>query len=253
MRLRVLTWNLMHGRSVPAAGRELFDPFASALERWEWEVALLQEVPPWWPARLGARLNAEYRQVLTSRNGLLPLRRAIATRWPDLIKSHGGGANAILVREDRIIEHRTLRLCRLPERRWAHAARLACGVWMANLHATAHHPAAARRDSRLAAATTLAWAAEEPLVLGGDFNLPLLSLGGLQHAGGRDVDHVFAAGWDPIGTADVLEHGQLSDHAPVAVTLERRSRSPAAWPAGSGQCVSPPADQLNQSRRRGGG
>ena len=222
MRLRVLTWNLLHGRSVPSAGRELFDPFASALERWEWEVALLQEVPPWWPALLGVRLNAEYRQVLTSRNGVLPLRRAIATRWPDLIKSHGGGANAILVREDRIIEHRTLRLCRLPERRWAHGIRLACGVWVANLHATAHDAAAALRDSRLAEATTLQWSGEEPLVLGGDFNVRELSLDGLLRGGGNDVDHVFAAGFDPVATASVLDRGRLSDHAPVAVTLERR-------------------------------
>jgi len=102
-------------------------------------------------------------------------------------------------------------------------------VWVANLHATAHHAAAARRDSRLAAAATLGWAAGEPLVLAGDFNLPELSLDGLQRAGGRDVDHVFAAGWHAIGTADVLEHGQLSDHAPVAVTLERQvSRPPRA-------------------------
>jgi endonuclease/exonuclease/phosphatase family metal-dependent hydrolase len=222
MRLRVLTWNLMHGRSLPPAGHELFDQFASALERWEWEVALLQEVPPWWPERLGARLQAEHREVLTSRNGLLPLRRALATRWPDLIKSNGGGANAMLLREDRVIEHRTLRLCRLPERRWAHAARLACGVWVANLHATAHHAAAALRDSRRAAAATLEWADEEPLVLGGDFNLHELSLDGFQRIGGHDVDHVFTAGMNPTGPAEVLDPGRLSDHAPVAVTLERR-------------------------------
>jgi endonuclease/exonuclease/phosphatase family metal-dependent hydrolase len=223
MRLRVLTWNVMHGRSVPPSGHELFDSFASALKGWEWEVALLQEVPPWWPRLLAVRLDAEYTLVLTSRNGLLALRRAIAVRWPDVIKSNGGGANAILVREDRVIEHRTLRLCRLPERRSVHGVRLACGVWVANLHATAHNAAAAVRDARLAAATAIAWAAGEPLVLGGDFNVRELSLDELRHAGGRDVDHVFVAGLRVIGTADVLEHGQLSDHPPVAVTLERRS------------------------------
>ncbi len=222
MRLRVLTWNLMHGRSVPPAGRELFDEFASALAGWEWDVALLQEVPPWWPALLGVRLDAEHRQVLTSRNGLLPLRRTLAIRWPDVVKSNGGGANAILLREDRVIEHRTLRLCRFPERRWAHAVRLACGVWVANLHATADHGAAALRDGRRAAAATLEWAAEEPLALGGDFNLRELSLDGLQRTGGHDVDHVFAAGLDAIAPAEVLDRGRLSDHAPVAVTLERR-------------------------------
>ena len=78
MRLRVLTWNLMHGRAQPSAGRDLRREFTAALAGWEWDVALLQEVPPWWPARLGAELAAEYRFVLTSRNGLLAARRAIA-------------------------------------------------------------------------------------------------------------------------------------------------------------------------------
>ena len=78
--MRVLTWNLMHGRSVPGAGRDLLADFADALAGWEWDVALLQEVPPWWPAALGARLGAEYRTVLTSRNAGLP--RAARDRGP---------------------------------------------------------------------------------------------------------------------------------------------------------------------------
>ena len=57
MSLRVLTWNLKHGRAVPPAGRDLFDEFAAALAGWEWDVALLQEVPPWWPAPLARRLG----------------------------------------------------------------------------------------------------------------------------------------------------------------------------------------------------
>src|SRR6202161_629791 len=114
MLLRVLTWNLMHGRSVPGSGRDLSEEFASALAGWEWDVALLQEVPPWWPRALSDRLGTEYRQVLTSRNALLLARRAIATRWPDLIKSNGGGANAILVRRDRIVAHRRRRLAWVP-------------------------------------------------------------------------------------------------------------------------------------------
>lgn len=211
----------MHGRSVPAAGRDLLDSFAAALEHWDWDVALLQEVPPWWPRLVSARLRAEHRFVLTARNELLPLRRQIATRWPDLIKSGGGGANAILTREDRIVDQRTLRLCWLPERRWVHGVRLARGVWMANLHATAHNAAAALRDGQLAASTALAWAAGEPLVLGGDFNLRRLALDGLRHTAAHDVDHVFAAGLTASGAGEVLDRGRLSDHAPVAVDLER--------------------------------
>src|SRR5690349_21446372 len=151
--LRVLTWNLLHGRSVPGAGHDLFGEFCAALTRWEWDVALLQEVPPWWPPELAARVDADQRSVLTSRNGLLALRRAIAVRWPDLIKSNGGGCNAILVRGDAALEHRWRRLCVWPERRWVHAVRLPDGVWAANLHAGGQ-----MRDALRAAESVVAWA-----------------------------------------------------------------------------------------------
>src|SRR3954447_20338580 len=118
----VLTWNLFHGRAVPGAGRDLQGDFARAIAGWPWDVALLQEVPPWWPPGLAQAAGAEHRLpppprrrlrppglALTSRNGLLPLRRAIARRAPDLIKSNGGGSNAILARAP-IHEHRIVPL-----------------------------------------------------------------------------------------------------------------------------------------------
>jgi len=239
MRVAVLTWNLYHGRAIPPAGRGLLPDFAAALGGWEWDVALLQEVPPWWPPVLARAAGADQRLVMTSRNQLLPLRRALATRWPDPMRSGGGGANAILVRGATIAEHRGLPLCRLPERRWLHAVRLSSGIWAANLHATAHHPARAAREAARAAATTLAWAGEangaatdvdafdhipggqkRPALLGGDFNLRRLELDGLRHAGGHDVDHVFATGLTPVGDAQTLDSGRLSDHRPVIVVLE---------------------------------
>src|SRR3981081_4675028 len=122
--LSVLTWNLKHGRAFPSAGRDLFDEFAAALAGWDWDVALLQEVPPWWPSRLGARLQADWRLVLTSRHFELTVLRAPASRAPDAIKSSGCGCNALLVRRGSgtatasIAEHRVLRLTWLPERRW---------------------------------------------------------------------------------------------------------------------------------------
>jgi endonuclease/exonuclease/phosphatase family metal-dependent hydrolase len=214
--MRVLTWNLMHGRAVPPAGRDLFDEFAAALGGWDWDLGLLQEVPPWWPSSLGDRLNADARLVLTSRNSLLPLRRAIAERWPDVIKSNGGGANAILVRGDAIVEHRVRRLCIWPERRWVHAVRLhGAGWWVANVHGGGPD-----RDARRAAESALRWACEAPLVVGGDFNIRGLTLDGFAFAGGHDVDQVFVRGLRGVGAgADVLDRGRLSDHAPVAVTI----------------------------------
>jgi len=200
---------------VPSAGRDLFGEFAAALGGWDWDLCLLQEVPPWWPLPLAERLAAQERQVLTSRNALLPVRRAIAVRWPDVIKSNGGGANAILVRGDDIVEYRVRRLCIWPERRWVHAVRLhGAGVWVANLHA-----GGPVRDARRAGETVLRWAGDLPVAFGGDFNIRQLSLAGFTSAGGHEVDHILVRGLSAVSDATVLERGHLSDHAPVAVSV----------------------------------
>ena len=219
MPLRVLTWNLMHGRSQPPAGRNLLHEFTEALAGWDWDVALLQEVPPWWPAALAQRCVADQRLVLTSRNALLPVRRAVARRWPDAIKSNGGGCNAILVRHRQIVEHRACRLRRWPERRWLHAVRIDSGEWFANLHLTVHNDSAAREEAAHAAAITARWAAGAPAVLGGDFNVRGLSLDGFRLLGGHDVDLLFASGCSASAGGEVLARGQLSDHAPVLIAL----------------------------------
>jgi endonuclease/exonuclease/phosphatase family metal-dependent hydrolase len=199
--------------------------FAAALDEWEWDVALLQEVPPWWSSALAERLAGQVGQhhVLTSRNWGLPLRRAIAVRWPELIKSNGGGANAILVRGIPVAEHRARRLCWWPERRQLHAVRLAGGIWVGNLHATVGNDPAARRDAERARVAMVEWAGDAPFVLGGDFNVRRLSLAGLTFAGGHDVDLVFTSRLSPVAEVDVLDRGPLSDHAPVAVTLSARA------------------------------
>lgn len=218
--MRVLTWNLLHGRSVPSAGRDLFDAFGAALEGWEWDIALLQEVPPWWPEPLARDLRAEYRSALTSRNSLPRVRRALARRWPDVMRSQGGGANAILARRDRIVRDCARRLCRRPERRVAHGVLLGSGVWVVNLHATAHDAAAAQRDGTTAADAAREWSDGGPVILGGDFNLRDPQWSGFERVAGHDVDHIFIAGaLVAAGPADVLDRGTLSDHAPVTAEL----------------------------------
>jgi endonuclease/exonuclease/phosphatase family metal-dependent hydrolase len=224
--VRVLTWNLFHGRSLPPAGRSLGAEFAELIAGWDWDVALLQEVPPWWPATLARAAAAEERTALTSRNALLPLRRALAERWPDLIKSNGGGANTILSRRP-IAEHRALRLRSWPERRVAQLVRLQDGVCVANLHASARVPLAEAELERLWE-QALAWAGPGPLVLGGDLNLrsPVAPDGAVLLAS-RDVDHLFARGLQATGAAErldrrvLLERGavELSDHLPLAVGM----------------------------------
>lgn len=210
--MRVLVWNLFHGRAEPPAGRPLLREFADALAGWEWDVALLQEVPPWWPPLLAGPCRADVRTALTSRNQLLAARRAIASRAPDRLKSNGGGANAILVRGPWTISaHGRLRLRLRPERRVVHAVRIERrrgedpsthdrrsgvrppgavahrgfdGAWIGNVHTQLGHwddaagMAAPLADLRRSAAQLEAWAgaaavaARPPILLGGDFNLP---------------------------------------------------------------------------------
>jgi endonuclease/exonuclease/phosphatase family metal-dependent hydrolase len=217
--VRVLTWNLFHGRSRPPSGRSLTAEFAEALAGWEWDVALLQEVPPWFPEPLAAAAGAEQRLQLTSRNQLLPLTRAISVRNPDLLKSWGGGCNAILVRGQPILEHRALRLRRWRESRWVHGVRLA-GGWVVNVHSHNHPEPAALADTQKAIAAARAWAGGTPLVFGGDINLkPAPDFPGLVHVAGNHVDHLFTDGRPAAGKAKVINRGVLSDHPPVAVTL----------------------------------
>jgi endonuclease/exonuclease/phosphatase family metal-dependent hydrolase len=226
--LNVLSWNLFHGRAVPPAGRDLLAEFATVLAGWEWDVALLQEVPPWWAPELAVAAGAETRWALTSRNALPAVRRAVAVRWPDAIKSGGGGANAILVRGE-IVEHRVRRLRRWPERRVVHGVHTSAGPWIVNFHATVHHAERAREDIALARTIALAWAGDAPLVLGGDFNVREPDAPGFQHAAGHDVDHVFSRGLQAAAPGRPLAHGVLSDHAPVLATLmAERQMAPRA-------------------------
>jgi endonuclease/exonuclease/phosphatase family metal-dependent hydrolase len=217
--VRVLTWNLYHGRAVPPAGRDLLAEYAAALAGWSWDVALLQEVPPWWPPALGEAAGASARTALTSRNWGLPVRRAVARRWPDLIKSNGGGANAILVRGEPPTDHRRATLRLRPERRVVHAVRLADGIWVANLHAQVHSEARAQADLATAARALDGWAAGGPAVLGGDTNTRRPVAPGFDVIGGCDVDFVLARGLTGRGPVRPLAHGHLSDHAPVVADL----------------------------------
>ncbi|HXD59153.1 MAG TPA: endonuclease/exonuclease/phosphatase family protein [Thermoleophilaceae bacterium] len=222
--MRVLVWNLFHGRAVPGAGRALLDEFAARIAGWEWDVALLQEVPPWWPPELARAAGAEERTALTSRNELLPLRRAVAVRRPDLIRSNGGGSNALLVRGGSIAEHRAVRLRRFPERRVLQLARLGDGTHLANMHLSLSR---ARARDELERALALAGDGS-PLIFGGDLNLRDPVAPGLEHVAARDVDHVFVRGCALAGEVVRLDRGlesggALSDHEALLVPLAPRS------------------------------
>jgi endonuclease/exonuclease/phosphatase family metal-dependent hydrolase len=197
--LRLLTWNLFHGRDWPPdpslltlrsrllrrtelgathaqVNRSLRHEFTGLIASWRWDVALLQEAPPRWldPLRAAARAGGEL--ALTSRNSLGWLRAAAAELNPDLIASAGGGSNMILARPPaRVVATREELLARRAERRVALLARIELPggrrIVVACVHlsvpATGHGPAEALRAARAA----VEWADGEPVVLGGDFNV----------------------------------------------------------------------------------
>jgi endonuclease/exonuclease/phosphatase family metal-dependent hydrolase len=219
--VRVLSWNLYHGRAVPPAHRYLYAEFAERLAAWSWDAALLQECPPWWPAELARDCGAHEHHALTARNTCLPLRRFLATRWPDLIKSNGGGCNAILLRgEDAVLDHRCAVLRTWPERRVVHGVR-AGDAWICNLHAQVWSEERAQADAAAAARHVLSWAGDAPAVLGGDFNTRTPHPPGLVDLGGHKVDRILGRGWVAAAPAATLDHGHLSDHAPIVIDLRR--------------------------------
>ncbi|MFL5894992.1 MAG: endonuclease/exonuclease/phosphatase family protein [Thermoleophilaceae bacterium] len=232
-----MTWNLFHGRDDPPLTRvPLRDDFGAFLGGLEWDVALLQEAPPRWFRALCARAGASGVLVRTSRNQLAPLRRALADRRPDLVKSQEGGSNQVLVRSPwRIAAHRRLTLAWFPERRrmlWLRLERADGAVLcVGTLHASAHRPARAAREVERAARTALVWSAGAPLVLGGDFNVrpgdePWLferlsrGYGFSGPTAPRAIDHLLARRLDvaeaPHALAREAGGRVLSDHAPLA-------------------------------------
>ena len=151
--VRVLTWNLFHGRSVPPRGAALLDEFAARAGRLGvGRRAAAGGAAVVAAAARGAPRRRAARTCSPRATWLLPLRRAIAGRNPDLLKSNGGGCNAILVRGggSRRAPRRSGWRCG-PERRWAHGVRLASGALgrqPARHHAAAPPASAARPSAR---------------------------------------------------------------------------------------------------------
>ncbi len=260
--IRAFCWNLFHGRDHPPdpalktwrsrllrvsernethlqVNRSLYREFESLIASAAWDVALLQECPPRWVDRLAAGCDAHAHVSLTSRNWLAPLRRFLAYLNPDLIASNEGGSNTALVRGEAIAERRELVLTTRPERRTMAFTRLSSGLCLANLHASKADPAASTEVLR-AADSSIEWAADAPLILGGDFNIrpdrapdPFAALrerGFGEPDDASAIDHILPRGltlsephlrWPPE-QREVTQDGlaiRLSDHAPVSATF----------------------------------
>ena len=231
MRLRVLSWNLYHGRDFPPdptlfttrsrllgiternathlqVNRDLYREFAGVLAAAEWDIALLQESPPRWAKPLAQACDATAALSLTSRNALGAVRGFLARFNPDLIASNEGGSNLTLVRATPVAGSETfvMRPGPRPERRTMCLAELGTGLRVANLHASTTDDLAA--EELVAAAThALASAGDAPVILGGDFNVrprqsdvfaELEALGFSAPSDPGAIDHILAAGLEVL-------------------------------------------------------
>jgi endonuclease/exonuclease/phosphatase family metal-dependent hydrolase len=267
-----ITWNLFNGRDHPPdpalftwrsrllgiternethlqVNRDLLGEAADLLSAARWDVALLQECPTRWAAALADACGAEMHLTLTSRNWLASIRGPLARRNPDLMGSWGGGSNLTLTRGalgHGRRERRELLLRRRPERRKVDFIRLTDGLCVSNLHASGPDQLAEADISRAADAAA-AWAGDDPLILGGDFNLrpgdsdlyrELADRLGLVGATSpRAIDHLLsrrlgivepAVAWPPEAR-EVQSSGRairLSDHAPVRARYRLTSTAP---------------------------
>lgn len=231
MQLRVLSWNLYHGRDFPPdaslrtwrsrllridekdethlqVNRDLLPEFSQVLARAAWDVALVQECPPRWTKPLAAAAGAAAQVSLTSRNTLGALRALLARQNPDLIASNEGGSNLTLLRSGSAAEGAEfeLRPGPVPERRTMLLTRLAEGPCVANLHASTADDLAAEELER-GARRALEWAGDAPVILGGDFNVRpdrsdafdrLAALGFSRPEDHASIDHILARGIEVI-------------------------------------------------------
>jgi endonuclease/exonuclease/phosphatase family metal-dependent hydrolase len=263
--MRVLTWNLYHGRDFPPdpalftlrsrvlgstehgathaqVNRPLLDEFAGLLDGLDWDVALLQEAPPRWFAELARRTRSSGVRVLTSRNWWPTLQDRLADWRPDLLASSEGGSNQILVRHPgRVLEHRRLTLTHWPEQRrmqWARVELPDMGrVCVANLHASAGRPRRASTEVLAAAYGAVTWSDGDPLVFGGDLNLrpaddpePFAKLSerfGLgEPTGPRALDHLLARGLKVAGPRRPLAYAERELDGPSGLRIRLSDHAP---------------------------
>jgi endonuclease/exonuclease/phosphatase family metal-dependent hydrolase len=245
--VHVISWNIYHGRDAPPdrrlntlrslllrreeddgvfvqINRSLEQEFGALIAQAGWSVCLLQESPPRWARSLAQCSGAQAFRVLTSRNQLDGISRALA-RWnPDLIGAWEGGSNLTLVRapwrlvtgSERSLLLNPLRKRGLRERRRMGFVRLRSGdahgsdreLCVANVHASHYSRLRAEEDVRTAANAAAAWAGATPLVFAGDFNLRLAGstlfeelerdLGLAGPTSGDAIDHLLTRGLEPI-------------------------------------------------------
>ena len=270
-RLLVRTWNLFHGNTKPPGRKAFLEEMVRLATADSPAVVFLQEVPVWALRHLASWSGMAAVGAVAKRPSLGPLPstaeigRVLTELNHGLLRSaFTGQANAVLIGAGlSVVEHRRVVLNPFRFRR-AQAQRLGLGraarlAWaverrvcqalrirgadqtlvVGNLHATGYS-----LDRRLADAELLRAAVfvdglaspQEPVVLGGDFNLSLrtsrtfaelmTSEWGFSGATPNGIDHVLVrglrAGEARVWPAEWREYDGrlLSDHAPVEMDVE---------------------------------
>ena len=271
MALLVRSWNLFHGNAVPPERDAFLDEMVRLAAADDPDVLLFQEVPAWALDRLDEWSGMAAVGDVAARPALGPVPSSAAVGRAITSTNHGlfrsafsGQATAILVRPPlRVVDRELLvlnargfrraqgrwlglglaaRLGWANERRVCQAVRIhrpdASTLLVANLHATSYPPDERLADAELLRAATFVdalAAPDEPIVIGGDFNVTAArswTLGELAgpewgfSPAGAGIDQILVRGapvtaierW-PAERRRVA--GRLfSDHAPVELRVE---------------------------------
>jgi hypothetical protein len=268
--LTAMTWNVFHGRDWPPepalqvrahkgnfrrgprlgehyeqTNWDLFDYFAALIDGIDWDVALFQEFPPAWKARMAEACGADAHRAFSGRNWFQPVTSLIGRWRPDLLGAWEGGSNTTLFRlgAGGIAEHRREVLTRRPETRVMALTRTGSGLCVANVHVSTK-PSSAERELLDAAGRAIEFAGSDPLIFGGDFNVrprastvfdqleegfglaPRTAPDRLSHLLVRDLEVVEHPAALPPEARDVRDPTtglriRLSDHNPVIGTFAR--------------------------------
>ena len=262
----IRSWNLFHGRTLPQRREREFERMVRLVCQGGPAFVVLQELAAATLSRLETWSGYAAFGAVASRPRLpRELGMRVTDLAPNTIRSAvEGQANAILVeRGVRVVEHRTLvlnprstrkrlaeelslgahaRCSWARERRVCHAVRAALPdgrtLIVADLHATSYRTDKRLADAELLRAATFADALArpgEPVVLGGDFNVTVVTSPTLRSLGtpewgfspaGQGLDHVLVRGLE-VRSPEArwpderrLHEGVLlSDHAPVEIEV----------------------------------
>jgi endonuclease/exonuclease/phosphatase family metal-dependent hydrolase len=222
--LQIRTWNIAHGRDVPAGDghghvrRKLLDEMAALMVEERPDIVMLQEVPVWAAGHLrratgmGVTLAPCYGAHVPFLHVPLPvaLGAAVGRALPDLVRTQvEGQANAVLYGERMLLvsarrvqinqrqrlrgEPRIAQLVRLRHRTAGRE------LVVANVHAD---PGDNRQQLERAGYMLERFARGAPMVLGGDLNVDasspalraLVARGWVENSQAVDIDHILVRG-----------------------------------------------------------